>query len=164
MVGICFSPRLLNHGVGNWYEPLVTRGGITFPFTRGKPLVKGKVPCLRLILNGLGQFLLTTLCFNLILISLLFVSVKQDIESSRVFQTIRRLPKGGILHIHDFGMTSVEWVIQNVTYRDNLYMCIDSATDSLKFGWFSNPPQLDAECLWMNVKDTRTLLGNYKNS
>ena len=55
MVGICFSPRLLNHGVGNWYEPLVTRGGITFPFTRGKPLVKGKVPCLRLILNGLGQ-------------------------------------------------------------------------------------------------------------
>jgi hypothetical protein len=43
-------------------------------------------------------------------------------------------------------------------------MCIDSATDSLKFGWFSTPPQLDAECLWMNVKDTRTLLGNYKNS
>ena len=65
------------------------------------------------------------------------------------------------MHVHDFGMTSVEWVIQNVTYRDNLYMCIDSATDSLKFGWFSNPPQLDAECLWMNVKDTRTLLGNY---
>ena len=101
---------------------------------------------------------------NFILTFLLSVSVKQDIESSRVFQTIRRLPKGGILHVHDFGMTSVEWVIQNVTYRDNLYMCIDSATDSLKFGWFSTPPQLDAECLWMNVKDTRTLLGNYKNT
>jgi len=89
-----------------------------------------------------------------------FYQVKKDIESSRVFQTIRRLPKGGILHVHDFGMTSVEWVIQNVTYRDNLYMCIDNATDSLKFGWFTNPPQLDAECLWMNVKDTRTLLGD----
>ena len=93
---------------------------------------------------------------------MLFVSVKQDIESSRVFQTIRRLPKGGILHVHDFGMTSVEWVIQNVTYRDNLYMCIDNSTDSLKFGLFSAPPELDAKCLWMNVKDTRTLLGNHK--
>jgi hypothetical protein len=52
-----FSPRLLNHGMGNWYEPLVTRGGITFPFTCGKLLVKGKVPCLGLILNGLGHIL-----------------------------------------------------------------------------------------------------------
>ena len=93
---------------------------------------------------------------------MLSVTVKQDIESSRVFQIIRRLPKGGILHVHDFGMTSVDWVIQNVTYRDNLYMCIDNSTDSLKFGWFSTPPELDAKCLWMNVKDTRTLLGNHK--
>ena len=30
VVGICFSPRLLNHGVGNWYEPLVTRGELHF--------------------------------------------------------------------------------------------------------------------------------------
>ena len=30
VVGICFSPRLLNHGVGNWYEPLVTRGELLF--------------------------------------------------------------------------------------------------------------------------------------
>ena len=30
VVGICFSPRLLNHGVGNWYEPLVTCGELLF--------------------------------------------------------------------------------------------------------------------------------------
>ena len=30
VVGICFSPRLLNHGVGNWYEPLVTCGELHF--------------------------------------------------------------------------------------------------------------------------------------
>ena len=29
--------------------------GITFPFTHGRPLVKGNLPCLRLILNGLGH-------------------------------------------------------------------------------------------------------------
>ena len=48
-------------------------------------------------------------------------AVKEEIENSRVFQTIRRLPKGGIIHVHDFSMTSIDWVIKNVTYRNNLY-------------------------------------------
>ena len=51
-------------------------------------------------------------------------AVKEEIENSRVFQTIRRLPKGGIIHVHDFSMTSIDWVIKNITYRNNLYMCI----------------------------------------
>ena len=90
-----------------------------------------------------------------------FYTVKKDIEKSRVFQTIQRMPKGGILHVHDFSMVSIDWVIKNVTYRENLYMCIDNVTEWLKFGWFSTPPSLNEDCLWMNVADTRTLLGMY---
>ena len=44
-------------------------------------------------------------------------------------------------------------------------MCIDNSTEWLKFGWFSSPPASNEGCLWMNVKDTRTLLGisNYNS-
>lgn len=30
---------------------------------------------------------------------------------------------GAVLHIHDTAMVSLDWVVKNVTYRDNLYMC-----------------------------------------
>jgi hypothetical protein len=32
------------------------------------------------------------------------------------------LCQGAILHIHDITMTSVDWLVRNATYRDNLYM------------------------------------------
>ncbi len=88
-----------------------------------------------------------------------FYQVKPEIEQSRVFQTLQNLPKGGALHLHDFSITSVDWVIKNVTYRDNLYMCILNSTQSLKFGWFKEPPAITEDCLWMNVQDTRNFLG-----
>ena len=45
VVGIRFLPRLLNHGMGNWYEPL------------GELLFLSNAACLRVILNGLGHSL-----------------------------------------------------------------------------------------------------------
>ena len=42
---------LVTCGESKW--AFVTRLGINFPFTRGKPLVKGKSPCLRLSLKAL---------------------------------------------------------------------------------------------------------------
>ena len=45
------------------------------------------------------------------------------------------MPKGGVMHVHEFAITSYEWVIQNITYRDNLYLCIEQDTKNLKFGW-----------------------------
>ena len=38
--------------------------GITFPFTRGKPLVKGNLPCLRLIPNALGHLFAIHFSYN----------------------------------------------------------------------------------------------------
>ena len=48
------KPAKLWHGELVWTSRDLW--GITFPFTCGKPLVKGNLPCLCLILNGLGQF------------------------------------------------------------------------------------------------------------
>ena len=46
-----------------------------------------------------------------------FYKVKHLIESSEVFEMLKILPKGGVLHVHDFAITSVDWIIKNVTYR-----------------------------------------------
>jgi hypothetical protein len=32
------------------------------------------------------------------------------------------LCQGAILHIHDITMASVDWLVRNATYRNNLYM------------------------------------------
>ena len=66
---------------------------------------------------------------------------------------------GGVLHIHDFGITSSEWVVKNITYRDGLYMCYDNTTSWTRFGWFAQPP-LNDTCHWMNVQTTRQMIGN----
>ena len=88
-----------------------------------------------------------------------FYNVKDKIEDSLVFNTLKNLPKGGVLHTHDFSITSAEWIIKNVTYRENLYMCVDNTTNWLKFGWFSTLPQITEKCHWMDVAETRSLLG-----
>ena len=39
-------------------------------------------------------------------------------------------------------------------------MCTDKTTSWLKFGWFSTFPSVDENCMWMNVAQTRNLLGD----
>ena len=48
-----------------------------------------------------------------------FYLVKKQIEESMVFNRIRVLPKGGVMHVHDFGMTSSEYIVKNITYRSS---------------------------------------------
>jgi hypothetical protein len=36
-------------------------------------------------------------------------------------------------------MTSLDWVIQNVTYRPHLYMCVDSS-HNIRFHFYDTPP------------------------
>ena len=48
-----------------------------------------------------------------------FYLVKAQIEESMVFNKIKLLPKGGVMHVHDFGMTSSEYIVKNITYRSS---------------------------------------------
>ena len=47
---------------------------------------------------------------------------------------------GGVLHVHDFSMTSIQWVVKNITYMSDCYMCIDS-NDILQMRFFARPPK-----------------------
>lgn len=54
--------------------------------------------------------------------SFLREKTKQLIAASPVFEIMRRLPKGGILHAHGGAMGNFRWLISNATYRPDCYM------------------------------------------
>ncbi|CAG7726879.1 unnamed protein product, partial [Allacma fusca] len=68
-----------------------------------------------------------------------FFHTRSLIEASNVFKIIRLLPKGASLHQHDAVMPSVEWVARNLTYMEDLYVCVDSK-DLLTFHFFDRRP------------------------
>ncbi|XP_063605942.1 adenosine deaminase 2-like, partial [Penaeus indicus] len=80
-----------------------------------------------------------------------FMTVIQDIEDSSVFQFISRMPKGAALHLHSSSMASVSWVVEELTYWPNLYMCY---TDDGKLRTvFTEAP--DSSCSWQLVSEVR---------
>ncbi|XP_051167914.1 adenosine deaminase 2-like isoform X2 [Leptopilina boulardi] len=79
-----------------------------------------------------------------------FMKVKEKIEKSQVFKIIQKLPKGGLLHAHDVGTVSQKYVLENVTYLPNLYICDISGKLQLQF--FNIP---DNSCEWKLLSDVR---------
>lgn len=71
------------------------------------------------------------------------------IEQSCVYKIIKKLPKGCSLHSHDTALTSGEY-LYNITYRDNLYACVQNGRLRLQF--FSTP---DTTCDWELLSSKR---------
>ena len=71
-----------------------------------------------------------------------FYLSKPDIESTEVFRFIKKMPKGAALHTHHISLGSINWIITNLTYWDNLYMRYDNTFDTLEFAWFQKPPRV----------------------
>lgn len=86
--------------------------------------------------------------------------VLSDIESSRVFKILRKLPKGGILHAHDTALLSVDKIIK-FTYRDALWISGDVYKSLPKLMFSVNKPtQENNTDPWELVKDVRAKYGN----
>ena len=46
-----------------------------------------------------------------------FFNSKEEIDSSPLFDIVKSMPKGAALHLHDVAITSIDWVIQNISYK-----------------------------------------------
>ncbi|KAM4553757.1 adenosine deaminase 2-A [Fundulus diaphanus] len=89
-----------------------------------------------------------------------FFRAKRLIQTSPIFRLLQKMPKGGALHVHDFSMVDVDWLVKNVTYRPNCYMC---STDdpSIRFVFSSRWPKPLARCSpWVLLENLRTKLVN----
>ncbi|KAI4881267.1 hypothetical protein NFI96_033793 [Prochilodus magdalenae] len=84
-----------------------------------------------------------------------FFKAKPLIEQSHVFALLQKMPKGAVLHVHDFGMVGVEWLVKNVTYRENCYVCFTD-DDSLQFLFSAKQPEPQKPCsTWTLLKTLR---------
>lgn len=67
---------------------------------------------------------------------------------------------GGALHVHDFSMTDVGWLVKNVTYRPHCYICFTDGR-SLRFLFSSRGPEAAPRCSpWVLLETLRARLGN----
>lgn len=80
-----------------------------------------------------------------------FEEGKQLIEKSKLFEIIKKLPKGGALHLHDVSLLTADWLVKNVTYRPHLCMSTNSITGQWQMKFFEELPEG-----WHYVKDVRS--------
>lgn len=51
-----------------------------------------------------------------------FLGAIDEIERSELFPFLKKMPKGGILHIHDMVMGDFRWMISSFTYQDTCFI------------------------------------------
>ncbi|XP_026220327.1 adenosine deaminase 2-A [Anabas testudineus] len=89
-----------------------------------------------------------------------FFQARHLIRTSPVFSVLQKMPKGAALHVHDFSMVDVEWLVNNVTYRPYCYMCFTD-NRSIRFIFSSQLPKTLPRCTpWVLLKKLRDKMVN----
>ncbi|KAF2898264.1 hypothetical protein ILUMI_07905 [Ignelater luminosus] len=81
-----------------------------------------------------------------------FFHMKNDIEKSKIFSILQKLPKGGALHTHLTASVSVEYVFSNIISRDNLHGCVINGRLKVKF---FEEGKTTSVCKWELIRDLR---------
>jgi len=51
-----------------------------------------------------------------------FLETRERIQTNRVFKVFQRMPKGGLLHVHDVSVGRAEWLATNAAHRSDCYI------------------------------------------
>ncbi|XP_045503259.1 adenosine deaminase 2-like [Colias croceus] len=81
-----------------------------------------------------------------------YFKYRNQIEKSKVYQIIRKMPKGGALHVHSSLMLSADRVME-LTYEDHLYACIAAGYLDLQFS--VTTPQRPCPYKWHLLSELR---------
>lgn len=81
-----------------------------------------------------------------------FFEYKDKIKSTELFKLLQQMPKGALLHAHDTGILSPDYVL-GITYMEDLYVCFDAKSVQFKFS--KKTPVSDCKTQWILMKDAR---------
>lgn len=83
--------------------------------------------------------------------------VLDEVKKSPLFQLLKKMPKGAVLHAHDTALTSTDYVL-SLTYWPNLWQCGDIKSHP-QFIFASKKPKSVDGCEWSLVADEREKMG-----
>ena len=77
--------------------------------------------------------------------SFLLDRTKRTIDESPLLEVMRRMPKGGILHMHGAAGGDFRWLVSHATYRPDCYVFLGEAGPAVRgtLRFFPQPPEGD---------------------
>ncbi|XP_034480482.1 adenosine deaminase 2 [Drosophila innubila] len=88
-------------------------------------------------------------------------NVLDAINKTELFQIVKRMPKGAVLHAHDTALCSTEAIIE-LTYHDHLWVCQqpgDLSASALRFSKEKPAALTEPNCDWSLLSDVRQKYG-----
>lgn len=87
-----------------------------------------------------------------------FFDYKDEVKKTKLYDIIKRMPKGAILHAHDTGILGPDYVLQ-ITYMSGLYVCFNE-NNKLIYRFSVNKPSLPCKTTWQLLTEVRNASGN----
>lgn len=81
-----------------------------------------------------------------------FFDYKSSIKFSKVYEIIKAMPKGAVLHVHDMSLLGPDYLME-ITYKPNLYICCD--TWQLRFASSQQSIPTSCSCRWELIATAR---------
>uniref|UniRef100_A0A2A4JD81 Adenosine deaminase n=1 Tax=Heliothis virescens TaxID=7102 RepID=A0A2A4JD81_HELVI len=83
-----------------------------------------------------------------------FFEYKDRVKKNKLYQVLKDMPKGAILHAHDTGILGPDYLVE-LTYWDNLWVCYHKDDSDIQFQFNETRPSDSCPTKWKLMKDER---------